>query len=83
MAAFRQHAPSLWRKIFGWGCVLLGVLGLILPIIPGIPFLIIGLMALATQHRWARALLVWSKRKFRAKWPRRTAAEPSSVKPRL
>jgi len=58
--------PSVWRKLFGWGCVLVGLLGLILPIIPGIPLLFIGITALATQHHWAHNLLVWMKARFQA-----------------
>jgi uncharacterized membrane protein YbaN (DUF454 family) len=55
--------------IVGWACVAAGLLGLVLPIIPGIPLLIAGLVMLSTQHRWARALMLWMKRRFRKYWP--------------
>jgi uncharacterized membrane protein YbaN (DUF454 family) len=64
-----QTRGSLWRKIIGWACIAAGLLGLVLPIIPGIPLLIAGLVALSTQHRWARALMLWLKRRFRKYWP--------------
>ena len=78
VTSFRHHTPSLWRKIVGWACVVVGLLGFILPIIPGIPFLILGLVTLATQHRWARALLVWFKRRYRSLMPKKN--RPVDVK---
>ncbi|MDR3735721.1 MAG: PGPGW domain-containing protein [Acidobacteriaceae bacterium] len=59
------YNPSLWRKTVGWSCLVVGALGLVLPIIPGIPLLVIGLAALSTQHRWARALFAWAKKRYR------------------
>lgn len=68
--------PSLWRKVIGWIFMAIGLLGIVLPIIPGIPFLILGLVMLATQHRWAHALLIWGKSRFRSAWNRhRSSAE--------
>jgi hypothetical protein len=67
-----QERGSLWRKIVGWLCIAAGLLGLVLPIIPGIPLLIAGVVTLSTQHRWARALLLWMKRRFRKHWPARS-----------
>lgn len=61
-----QRQSSLWRKILGWACVAVGLLGIILPILPGIPLLVLGLMFLATQHRWAHELLVWTRSRFRS-----------------
>ena len=63
---------SLWRMIVGWFCIAAGLLGLILPIIPGIPLLIAGVVTLSTQHRWARALMLWAKRRYRKHWPARS-----------
>jgi hypothetical protein len=64
-----QGRGSLWRKIVGWFFIATGLLGLVLPIIPGIPLLIAGVVTLSTQHRWARALMLWMKRRFRKYWP--------------
>jgi uncharacterized membrane protein YbaN (DUF454 family) len=60
-----QQQSSLWLKIVGWACLAVGLLGVILPIIPGIPFLIAGLATLSTQHRWVRALTLRLKSRFR------------------
>ena len=62
---------SFWRKLIGWPCLFIGLLGIILPIIPGIPFLIVGLAALSTEYRWVRSLLVWTKRKAGKYWPQK------------
>jgi uncharacterized membrane protein YbaN (DUF454 family) len=62
---------SWWRLIAGWCCIGVGLLGLILPILPGIPLLIFGLVMLSTQHRWAHAALVWMKAKFHKQEPHR------------
>lgn len=36
-------------RILGWFLVVLGFLGLILPILPGIPFLVLGFLILGTD----------------------------------
>lgn len=70
--AEKQSLPKgrIWRELVGWSCLVIGVLGIILPIIPGIPFLVVGLAALSTEYRWVRSLLVWMKRKLGRYWPR-------------
>ena len=35
------------KKIFGVGCVLVGIVGLVLPIIPGVLLLLLGMSLLA------------------------------------
>ena len=55
---------SLWRQMVGWGALGIGLLGVILPIIPGIPLLIFGLVVLSTQYRWAHTAMVWMKKKY-------------------
>jgi hypothetical protein len=62
--AARHRKPSIWRKILGWTCVILGLPGLILPIIPGIPLLVLGIVLLSGQHQWAHNVLEWAKRRF-------------------
>jgi uncharacterized membrane protein YbaN (DUF454 family) len=51
------------RQIWGWILVLLGVAGLILPIMPGWLFLIPGLVILSDHFVWARRLTTWAKEK--------------------
>jgi uncharacterized membrane protein YbaN (DUF454 family) len=54
---------SVLRTIGGVMLVLVGILGLILPIMPGWIFLIPGLGLLAERFEWARRLLAWAKQK--------------------
>lgn len=59
-----RPAFSLWRSVIGWTCLALGVLGMILPLAPGIPLVIAGLAILSTQHRWVRGLVLRFRRRF-------------------
>ena len=55
---------ALWRIAGGWTCLFVGGFGLALPIIPGIPLLIIGLAALSPNYLWARSGLRWMRERF-------------------
>ncbi len=50
------------RHFWGWVLVALGVIGLIMPIMPGWVFLIPGLVILSDYFPWARRLLDWARR---------------------
>ncbi len=52
-----QSSGSLWRTVGGWIFVIVGVAGLLLPVLPGVPLLIAGLVLLSADHRWARNCL--------------------------
>lgn len=52
--------------ITGWGFVAGGVAGLLLPVLQGILFLLIGLIILAKEYSWARRLILY----LRARYPR-------------
>ena len=54
------------RHIWGWVLVIVGIVGLILPIMPGWIFLIPGLIILSDYFAWARRLTEWAKQK--ANW---------------
>ena len=64
------HMKSRVKKIFtllaGWGFIALGVIGLFLPILQGVLFLIIGLLILSSEYVWAHRLL----QRLRARFPR-------------
>lgn len=47
----------------GWLLLGLGIAGCVLPIIPGIPLALAGLLILARDYAWARSLLRKAKRK--------------------
>jgi uncharacterized membrane protein YbaN (DUF454 family) len=51
------------RPVLGWVLLTVGIAGWMLPILPGWPFFIPGLVILAERYRWARRLLNWAKRK--------------------
>lgn len=52
--------------VIGWGFVLLGILGLFLPVLQGILFILIGLIILSSEYTWAHHLLG----KLKARFPR-------------
>ena len=53
--------PSSLKRIallgLGWLFVILGIIGLVLPVLQGMLFLLIGLLILAKEYRWARRLI--------------------------
>ena len=58
--------PSLKRKIGGIALLVLGVLGLVLPILQGGLLLGLGVFVLRDQFGWARRAMGW----LRQRWPR-------------
>jgi hypothetical protein len=70
---------SPWRSAGGWILLTLGVAGLMLPVLPGTPLLIAGLVMLSADHRWARNCLrrarLWI-RKRRSDPPKPASAHP-------
>lgn len=48
--------------MLGWAFLLVGILGLFLPLLPGIPLLLAGLVVLSRQYEWARGLLERTRR---------------------
>jgi uncharacterized membrane protein YbaN (DUF454 family) len=51
------------KRIAAYLCLVLGVIGLALPLLPGIPLLIIGVALLGPEHRFRRVLARWIPRK--------------------
>ncbi len=53
-----MERPKGWRRmgrqVSGWGLLAVGVAGCLLPVAPGIPFLLAGLALLAPDYAWAR-----------------------------
>lgn len=50
--------------LVGWSFVLLGIAGLVLPILQGILFLLVGLFILSTVSPWAARLLHRIRKRF-------------------
>jgi uncharacterized membrane protein YbaN (DUF454 family) len=48
----------------GWGFILLGIVGLFLPVLQGVLFLLIGLIILSSEYAWAHRLIVWLRQRF-------------------
>lgn len=59
------YRPSWKRKLAGWSLLVLGVIGLILPLLNGSIFLLLGLFVLREQHAWSQRCLIWCERR----WP--------------
>jgi uncharacterized membrane protein YbaN (DUF454 family) len=67
----RQTLKHFLRVATGIGLVLLGITGIILPIMPGWIFLIPGLLILADYFPPLRRMVNWLKRKYeveKEKW---------------
>jgi len=49
-----------WARIIGgFALLVLGVVGLFLPFLQGIAFIVLGLLLLSREYHWARRLLDW------------------------
>jgi uncharacterized membrane protein YbaN (DUF454 family) len=59
-----RHAKRILVLIVGWAFILLGIVGLFLPILQGILFLLIGLIILSSEYVWAHHLLARIKERF-------------------
>lgn len=69
-----QHFWRVGKVTLGVLLLVLGVIGLLLPVIPQIPFLIGGLTLLSSESRHAKAVLDYVER--RVGWKRSTPQEP-------
>ena len=61
----QNNGKKLLVLLLGWGFMVLGVIGLFLPVLQGILFLLVGLFILSTEYVWAHRLLG----KVRARFP--------------
>jgi uncharacterized protein len=59
-----RHAKRVAILIVGWGFILLGIVGLFLPILQGVLFLVIGLIILSSEYVWAHQLLTRLRQRF-------------------
>jgi len=55
---------KIWRVIAGWFFIILGIIGLFLPILQGILFIIIGLLFLAPGNPFIQRLLAKLKKEY-------------------
>jgi uncharacterized membrane protein YbaN (DUF454 family) len=63
------------RLIAGVLLVTLGVIGMLMPVLPGIPLLVAGVALLGSNHPWVRPLVarlrLWRRKGTRAAGPRK------------
>ena len=73
----RAKVKRLLMQLTGWAFIVLGIIGLFLPVLQGILFLLIGLIILSSEYTWAQTLL----HKLRERFPRiGAAADQASAK---
>ncbi|MFH0808896.1 MAG: PGPGW domain-containing protein [Pseudomonadota bacterium] len=66
----RARIKKLLQLALGWGLLFLGVIGLFLPILQGVLFIMLGLMVLSYHMPWAECAL----RRLRERFPKVHAA---------
>ncbi len=87
----KSSTKRILALIVGWSFILLGILGLFLPILQGVLFLLIGLIILSSEYVWAHRLLSRLRKRFprlgrtadqasekAAAWLRRISGEPDA-----
>jgi hypothetical protein len=80
MASQDPKRNKLLRMIAGYSCIGLGVAGCILPIIPGLPLLFVGLGLLSVYSPWA-ARLQEKLKKFVASITKKPDLSQTKTKP--
>jgi uncharacterized protein len=64
METVEPIGKRLFRNVLGYSCVTVGIIGCILPILPGLPFIFVGLGLLAVHNPWAARLLDHLRQRF-------------------
>ncbi len=59
------------RRAVGWSSLLIGVLGLLLPVLPGVPFLVAGVVLVGRRQRLVRRIALGIKLQLR-RWIRQS-----------
>jgi uncharacterized membrane protein YbaN (DUF454 family) len=60
----KAYTKRILVLIAGWGFILLGIVGLVLPILQGVLFLLVGLIILSSEYVWANRLLIRVRERF-------------------
>lgn len=60
----QTKAKKLVALVLGWSFVALGVIGLFLPVLQGVLFLLIGLFILSSEYVWAHRLVAKIRNRF-------------------
>ena len=59
-----RYTKSLIVRVLGWAFIMLGVIGLFLPILQGILFLAIGMVLLSRESPWIGNKLVLLEKRY-------------------
>ncbi len=62
--AVKSSAKRILVLLAGWSFIMLGVVGLFLPILQGVLFLLVGLIILSSEYVWAHHLLTKLRERF-------------------
>jgi uncharacterized protein len=62
--AVKTYTKRILVLIVGWAFILLGILGLFLPVLQGVLFLLVGLIILSSEYVWAHRLLTKVRERF-------------------
>jgi uncharacterized protein len=60
----KAYTKRILVLIVGWAFIVLGILGLFLPILQGVLFLFVGLIILSSEYVWAHRLLTRLRQRF-------------------
>jgi uncharacterized protein len=60
----KTYTKRILVLIAGWGFIVLGILGLFLPVLQGVLFLLVGLIILSSEYVWAHRLLSRLRERF-------------------
>jgi len=63
-AVVNRNVKRLLLLVVGWIFILFGIVGLFLPVLQGILFILIGLTILSTEYVWAHHLLAKLRQRF-------------------
>jgi len=58
------HVKRVLVLFVGWGFILLGIVGLFLPVLQGVLFLLVGLIILSSEYVWAHHLITRLRQRF-------------------
>ena len=59
-----SYSKRILVLIAGWSFILLGIVGLFLPVLQGALFLLVGLIILSSEYVWAHRLLSKLRERF-------------------
>ena len=60
----KTYTKRILVLIAGWGFIVLGILGLFLPVLQGVLSLFVGLIILSSEYVWAHRLLSRLRERF-------------------